>query len=346
MNKTSCIIVAAFGLVIVGLVSVILVLLSRGGAVDTPVPSVVWTATPLPPGSNLPITPLATQSSTSAPPTQAPTIAATFELQPTATLVPSTSTPGPEYYRVAFVLSDDVLNVRSRAGVENPKVAGLAPNTRGVVIMGAGQQVGPSFWVPIQVDEPNVFFELASHLDIRGASVTLPHKSAVREYLSQEDDAVRGVGSCNTVYLGTDGFHGSNTDAAGFMASLRNCAGIDDIGNMAVTVIGAGGTSRAVVYALRRHGASVCIVNRTPERAESLADEFGCSWAPLTPASGDIIHQHSDVIVQTTSAGMHPSENLDPLLFYDFTGREIVYEVIYTPPETRLLERARLAAKF
>jgi hypothetical protein len=56
-------------------------------------------------------------------------------------------------YRVAFVLSDDVLNVRSRAGVENPKVAGLAPNTRGVVIMGAGQQVGPSFWVPIQVDD-------------------------------------------------------------------------------------------------------------------------------------------------------------------------------------------------
>ena len=198
-------------------------------------------------------------------------------------------------------------------------------------------------YVPIQVDDLETFFELASRLDINGVSVTVPHKSGVRDYLVMEDDVVRGIGSCNTLYLREKGFYGSNTDVDGFMAPLYRYVAKEEIGDMAVTVVGSGGTSRAAVYALRRLGAAVCILNRTPARAEALAGEFGCSWAPLGPESADILRDHSDLIVQTTSAGMHPNEHLDPLEFYDFAGSEIVYDVIYSPPETRLLARAKMA---
>ena len=74
-----------------------------------------------------------------------------------------------------------------------------------------------------------------------------------------------------------------------------------------------------------------------------MASEFACSWAPLSSRSNDAIARHSDLIVQTTSAGMHPNENIDPLDFYQFAGHEIVYDVIYAPPETKFLARAKQA---
>ena len=195
-------------------------------------------------------------------------------------------------------------------------------------------------YVPIQVDDPEVFFRLIPALDIKGVSVTIPHKSAVREFLGVEDEAVAAVGACNTVYTKGDTFCGANTDVPGFVAPLSLFASREEIGRMAVTVVGAGGTARSVVYALRELGARVLIVNRTPDRAADLAGEFGCSWAGLGDGARDRIAQHSDLIVQTTSAGMHRQADLDPLGFYEFSGNEIVYDVIYAPPETKMLSRA------
>jgi 3-dehydroquinate dehydratase / shikimate dehydrogenase len=150
------------------------------------------------------------------------------------------------------------------------------------------------------------------------------------------------VGSCNTVYPGDRGFHGANTDVSGFTASLADFLdGTNRISGMKATVIGAGGTARAVVYALSRLGAEICVINRTPERAGSLAADFGCTWAPLGEESVCTIKRYSDLIVQTTSAGMYPQENVDPLRFYEFSGDELVYDVIYTPAETAFLRRAK-----
>ena len=198
-------------------------------------------------------------------------------------------------------------------------------------------------YVPIQVDDPEDFFKLIPAMDIRGVSVTIPHKSAVRKLLGVEDNAVTAVGACNTVYESDRVFHGANTDVPGFVAPLAAFATREEIGRMSVTVVGAGGTARSAVFALRELGARVLVVNRTPSRAEDLATEFGCSWARLGAAAQDQIAQHSDLIVQTTSAGMHPMADLDPLEFHEFSGKEIVYDVIYAPPETKMLKRARLA---
>ncbi len=199
-------------------------------------------------------------------------------------------------------------------------------------------------YVPVQIDEPSSFFQLIPLLGIKGASVTIPHKSSIRRYLASEEESVGVVGSCNTVFPALGGFHGANTDVSGFIAPLVDLVGgRDEIGRMAVTVVGAGGAARAAIYALKSLGAAVCIVNRTSKKAQALAGEFACAWAPLAAESVPIIRKHSDLVVQTTSVGMHPTLDADPLFFFEFTGKEIVYDVVYTPPETLLLRRAKEA---
>jgi 3-dehydroquinate dehydratase/shikimate dehydrogenase len=125
---------------------------------------------------------------------------------------------------------------------------------------------------------------------------------------------------------------------------------------MGAAVLGAGGAARAVVYALVGERARVLILNRTPERARRLAEEFGCRFGGLERAD---LAGHDELIVQTTSVGMEGMGGVgiaggaegeeagfrpaDPLPGYRFSGREIVCDIIYTPPLTPFLRRAREA---
>ena len=108
-------------------------------------------------------------------------------------------------------------------------------------------------------------------------------------------------------------------------------------------MIGAGGAARSVVYALRREGFRVLILNRTPARARSLARIFDCEWAGLDERGVRRAAAFDDLIVQTTSVGMFPDTTADPLPDYRFSGRETVYEIVYNPPLTPFLRRAQAA---
>ena len=232
--------------------------------------------------------------------------------------------PNPDIY---CVIANPVMHSRS-PWIHNPALHMLNLN---------------AVYVPIQVDDVPLFFELADALQIKGASITVPHKQTVRASLDQEDEAVSAVGSCNTAYRSDGSWYGTNTDVGGFLVSLTRAMGGADLRGLHATVVGAGGTSRAVVYALTSRGVDVCIVNRTEDRAIALAEEFGCEWASLDSSSVGKIRDFSEIIVQTTSAGMHPNVDIDPLSFFDFSGREFVYDVIYAPAETKLLKRAKTA---
>jgi len=105
-------------------------------------------------------------------------------------------------------------------------------------------------------------------------------------------------------------------------------------------IVGAGGTARAASYVLTEAGVDLLIVNRTIEKAVSLAEEFGCRSAALDESSTRLIRDHSALIIQSTSAGMHPNEQLDPLDFYEFSGDEALLDVIYAPARTKILKRA------
>lgn len=222
------------------------------------------------------------------------------------------------------IIGNPVLHTRS-PHIHNPGFKAIAEN---------------AVYLPFTVDDVPAFFELAEHLKIRGFSVTVPHKLAVRNHLEREDSAVSAIASCNTIVRTLNGWEGYNTDVEGFIRPLIEKAG--KLKGKTAAVLGAGGAARAVVYALLKEGCDVSIFNRTESRAAALADELGGHGYSLEKLKAEMDEGKSyDFLVQTSSVGMHGAEGpANPVPFYKFTGRELVYDIIYTPPVTDLMQKA------
>lgn len=184
-------------------------------------------------------------------------------------------------------------------------------------------------------------------LGLAGVNVTVPHKQAVMPYLDQLSPAAEAIGAVNTIVVQRDGqLLGDNTDAPGFIADLRD-NGIEPKSKR-VLVLGAGGSARAVVYALASAGAaSITIANRTLDRATSLVEVLqarvpacplaACALPEALPEIAPII----DLIVNCTSLGMTPNvESLPWLPDLKFRSDQAVYDLVYNPRQTRLLAQA------
>jgi 3-dehydroquinate dehydratase/shikimate dehydrogenase len=137
-----------------------------------------------------------------------------------------------------------------------------------------------------------------------------------------------------------DGWSGYNTDTGGFSSSLIDFTGWKDFKGKRITIIGAGGAARAVASEIHRLKGKALILNRNKLRAEQLAGIYKFEYGELSPESLKHIKKFSDIIVQTTSVGMEPDITGDPLCGYQFTGKEIVMDIIYKPEHTAMLERA------
>ena len=184
--------------------------------------------------------------------------------------------------------------------------------------------------------------------DYLGANVTVPHKQAVMEHLDEIDGLAAKIGAVNTIAKDGVRLLGSNTDAAGFIASLRDEAGLSPSG-LDTVLIGAGGAARAAAYALAMEGAaSLTIANRTLERARSLADEVGQLGLEARAVALDDADLRdrclgAQLIVNSTSMGMlhGPAEGLSPIPSEAIRPGAAVYDMVYNPAETPLLEIAR-----
>ncbi|MDR2841591.1 MAG: type I 3-dehydroquinate dehydratase [Spirochaetaceae bacterium] len=186
----------------------------------------------------------------------------------------------------------------------------------------------------------NSFIDLANEINIEGASVTVPHKETVLNFLATSSDEVRSVGACNTIVRTAKGWSGFNTDTRGFSDSLLQFIGKKNFKGMAVTIIGAGGAARAIASELFRLKAKVLIVNRSVSRAEKLAQKYNFEWNNIDVEGIKRIKKFSNILIQTTSVGMEPDIKKDPLPSYRFTGKEIVMDIIYKPERTHFLNRA------
>ncbi|MDE0445177.1 MAG: shikimate dehydrogenase [Spirochaetaceae bacterium] len=229
--------------------------------------------------------------------------------------------------------------------IGNPVAHSRSPeiHNRGMAVAGV-----PAVYVPFLVDDVDRFLDLAPSLGVRGLSVTIPHKETVMALLHRADPSVSGAGACNTVVLEQGRWTGFNTDAAGFMEPLAGLLARGGIRR--ATVIGAGGAARAIVWALREAGVDVLIANRTLPRAQVLAAEMSADAVALTASDlAQHVSDYSDLIVQATSLGMErhgegaQAPVRDPIAHVPLSGREIVYDIVYAPPETPLLARARAA---
>ena len=228
--------------------------------------------------------------------------------------------------------------------IGNPVAHSRSPEIHNRGLTAAGL---PGVYVPFLVDDVERFLGVAAALGVDGLSVTIPHKEAVIALLHRADRSVSGAGACNTLVRDDARWIGYNTDAAGFMEPLAEALAAGCIRR--ATVIGAGGAARAVVWALREQGVDVLIANRTLPRAQSLAAEMSAQAVALTaPDLAQRVAGYSDLVVQSTSVGMErhgaaPAAGHDPIAHVPLGGREIVYDIVYAPPETPLLKRARAA---
>ena len=181
---------------------------------------------------------------------------------------------------------------------------------------------------------PELFDETVPALGpagFHGANVTIPHKEAALALADSATDRAKEIGAANTLTFGAEGIHADNTDAPGFLASLP----LDPAGKRAL-VLGAGGSARAVVWALRRAGAEVLVWNRTREKAEALGAEVVDGFVD------------ADLLVNCTSIGLdNPStEDLPdfkslPLEPDDLGELSCVVDLVYRAGGTDLERAAR-----
>ncbi len=189
---------------------------------------------------------------------------------------------------------------------------------------------------------PDGFAELIRTLSERGyvgANVTVPHKQAALAW-SEPDERARAVGAANTLWYVDGALRSTNTDAEGFLANLDSSTPGWDRGLESAVVLGAGGSARAIIFALlQRDVQRVHVVNRTRARAEALQKQFGprvrpASWDETTGLLGG-----AGLLVNTTSLGMTGAPPLDINL--RCPASLVVADLVYHPLLTKLLTAAR-----
>jgi 3-dehydroquinate dehydratase/shikimate dehydrogenase len=204
-----------------------------------------------------------------------------------------------------------------------------------------------SVYIPLRAKTIEEALEFADMLNMQGLSITIPHKEAVMKYLASKTDAVQKIGACNTIVKSPVGWQGYNTDTTGIECAIKKFLGIKNLDGMKVAIIGAGGAAKAVAFAVKKMRGKACIFNRTAIKAKDIAELYGFKWAALDAEAFSLLDKYSDLIIQTTSKGMGsegPSDHdNDPLDFYNFSGKEALYDLIYTPAVTPVMARAAAA---
>jgi shikimate dehydrogenase len=188
---------------------------------------------------------------------------------------------------------------------------------------------------------PSLFAETVRALPqagFAGVNVTIPHKQAALALATTATERARAIGAANTLVFGQGteaGIHADNTDAPALIDALP----LPAQGTTAL-VLGAGGSARAAVWALRDAGAeSVYVWNRTPERAHAIAEELG--------ATATEVAKPAQILINCTSVGLDAADDPFKLLPLSADGLRIyqcVVDLVYTEPETRLVQAARAGA--
>lgn len=204
-----------------------------------------------------------------------------------------------------------------------------------------------SVFVPLQVQNIDEFMRRMVNpetrevnLNFTGFSVTIPHKQSIIKQLDDLDASAQAIGAVNTVKIQDGKLYGYNTDAHGFIQPLLQTYG--DLKDVKVAVLGAGGAARACVYALKEQGAKVTIFARDLDKTKSLAEEFGVELKSLSfQQSAFNTYGDFDILVNTTPLGMKGKfDGETPATAEQLKGLKLVYDLIYIPFQTPLMEEA------
>lgn len=193
-----------------------------------------------------------------------------------------------------------------------------------------------------EVDEYGLaeFMNRVKHEPIDGLSVSLPHKETIMLYLDVVDDDAKKIGAVNTVVNRGGFLYGYNTDYLGSNMALEEVVG--SLKGKNVSVLGAGGATRAIVYGLLKAGANVGIYNRSETKAHELADEFAGMFG-VDVKSGSLENVVAgDILIQATSVWIKtPELKIEEFIDNEVIDKfEVIMDIIYKPRITPLLKRA------
>lgn len=231
-------------------------------------------------------------------------------------------------------------------------------------------------YLPLRMIQTQTVNTLVHQLDFQGFSVTLPHKRTIVSLLDEINPYAEQIEAVNTVVRRDGLLEGYNTDARAALESIienwpddrkenvpdeeeseqqdqdeenqqKSSEDIADpnsetlnnpITGQNILILGAGGAARAVLISLKEAGGEITVTNRTKERGETLARQFNVSFLPWEERTeaGDI-----DLLVNATSVGMKPNEDLTPFPAEALSSDTVVFDMVYTPPRTKLLKEAR-----
>ncbi|NJN49487.1 MAG: shikimate dehydrogenase [Alkalinema sp. RL_2_19] len=204
---------------------------------------------------------------------------------------------------------------------------------------------------PDRLDDAITGFEA---IGVAGFNITIPHKQTIIPHLATISDLAQAVGAVNTVWKSpdSDGWHGTNTDVAGFIAPLK---ALDrDWSSTKILCLGNGGAARAVVVGAQRLGCQkIQVIGRRLEKLQTFYDSWQASslgqqiipklsihpWSELATAIAQ-----ADLIVNTTPIGMHPHTDSSPLSDREAAAIRpgtIAYDLIYIPSPTKFLQQAQ-----
>ena len=199
-------------------------------------------------------------------------------------------------------------------------------------------------YVPFKVDNIGDFIREFRGLDVKGYSVTIPHKESVVNHLDEIDPIAKKIGAVNTIVNTGGQLVGFNTDCE---AAIKVLEGINQVSAKSlgetylkgkkVTLVGAGGVARAIAFGLKERQAQITIINRNYERAQSLARDIGC----LVRKFDETQALETDILINATPVGMFPKINETPIDKNKLKPNMIVFDTIYNPIETKLLHDAK-----
>ncbi|HEV2614648.1 MAG TPA: shikimate dehydrogenase [Gammaproteobacteria bacterium] len=186
---------------------------------------------------------------------------------------------------------------------------------------------------PTTPEELSTTVEMIRHFPVKLTAVTLPHKEAVLKLVDEQSEEVKALGAANTIINHNNKLTAYNTDINGIEHALRNI----DLKNKTALILGAGGAARAAAYVLKKNKVNILYLNRTLNRAEILSKHFGGKVIH----KADLVDLDIDIIINATSIGMHPNIDTSPLPDYKFNKSQIIFDMVYNPIDTLLLQKAK-----
>ncbi len=179
-----------------------------------------------------------------------------------------------------------------------------------------------------------------------GLNITIPYKQSVQNLVDRLTPLAAHIGAVNVLYMKDGELIGDNTDCPAFLSDIENSFHFEESSDHHALVLGAGGSARAVVYALHQKGWNVQVAARNKKQAEDLITSLGISNAQALYLEKEELSLLREIhlVVNTTPVGMSPDSDLSPWPDeLQLPKNAAVYDLIYNPSETRLMKSARKA---